>query len=376
MATYKVLQDIEAEDRLIGPLTLRQFVYALIAGFSGYMTFLVVTKGAPFLAAIFLPIFLVCLFFAWPWGRDQPTELWALARIRFIVKPRKRIWDQSGAKEMVTVTAPKMVELPQTKGLSQTEVRSRLRTLAGTIDSRGWAIKNANLNMYGPPSAFTNDSSDRLIKPSSFPQQVPTIDIRASDDMLDMQNNPVAQHFDTMMAASAKTHRQSLIDRMQEGAQTQASAASGQPAPNYWFLNEPSQTAGDLPQNAVTFNTQVIAPGSAPDELPVIAADPTPYEESLIKESAAQPIISPNIGHLNVIQPLSAQRPAPVAPAVQPPLPSIAPVVPPQPPSVTPKPNVAILELARNDDLNVATIAREAGKRTGSPQEGVIIFRH
>lgn len=375
MATYKVLQDIEAEDRLIGPLTLRQFVYALIAGFSGYMTFLVMTKGAPFLAAVFLPLFLVCLFFAWPWGRDQPTELWALARIRFIVKPRKRIWDQSGAKEMVTVTAPKMVEQPQTKGLSQTEVRSRLRTLAGTIDSRGWAIKNANLNMYGPPSVFTNDSSDRLIKPSSFPQPVPTIDIRASDDMLDVQNNPVAQHFDTMMAASAKTHRQSLIDRMQESVQAQA-AAPGQPADNYWFLNEPSQTPGNLPQNTVTFNTQVIAPGSAPEELPVIAADPTPYEESLIKESAAEPIISPNIGHLNVIQPLSAQKPAPVIAAALPPRPPMPPVPQPQAPSVTPKPNVAILELARNDDLNVATIAREAGKRTGSPQEGVIIFRH
>ena len=28
MATYKVIQDIEAEDKLIGPLTLRQFIYA------------------------------------------------------------------------------------------------------------------------------------------------------------------------------------------------------------------------------------------------------------------------------------------------------------------------------------------------------------
>src|SRR5947209_2869322 len=104
MATYKVLQDIEAEDKLIGPLTLRQFIYALIAASNGYITFLVVTKGVPFLAIIFLPIVLGSAFFAWPWSRDQPTEVWALAKIRFLVKPRKRIWDQSGTKELVTIT--------------------------------------------------------------------------------------------------------------------------------------------------------------------------------------------------------------------------------------------------------------------------------
>ncbi|MGH7158305.1 MAG: PrgI family mobile element protein [Candidatus Saccharimonadales bacterium] len=31
MATYKVIQDIEAEDKILGPLTLRQFIYAGVA---------------------------------------------------------------------------------------------------------------------------------------------------------------------------------------------------------------------------------------------------------------------------------------------------------------------------------------------------------
>ncbi len=30
MATYKVLQDIEAEDKLLGPLTLKQFIFAVV----------------------------------------------------------------------------------------------------------------------------------------------------------------------------------------------------------------------------------------------------------------------------------------------------------------------------------------------------------
>jgi len=40
MATYKVIQDIEAEDKLVGPLTLRQFIYAAIAAICGYLSFL------------------------------------------------------------------------------------------------------------------------------------------------------------------------------------------------------------------------------------------------------------------------------------------------------------------------------------------------
>src|SRR5690242_19374665 len=80
MATYKVIQDIEAEDKLVGPLSLKQFIYACAAAVSGYLGFISFAKGAPYLLAIFLPITIFGGFFAFPWGRDQPTELWALAQ--------------------------------------------------------------------------------------------------------------------------------------------------------------------------------------------------------------------------------------------------------------------------------------------------------
>ncbi len=41
MATYKVLQDIEAEDKILGPLSLRQFIYGLITVFFLYLCFIV-----------------------------------------------------------------------------------------------------------------------------------------------------------------------------------------------------------------------------------------------------------------------------------------------------------------------------------------------
>src|SRR5208282_4059074 len=116
MASYKVIQDVEAEDKLIGPLTFRQFIYAGVAVILGYLCYLLLTHHAGFMVVVFLPIALVSAFFAWPWGRDQPTEIWALAKIRFLLLPRKRIWNQSGIKELVTITVPKKIESDYTNG--------------------------------------------------------------------------------------------------------------------------------------------------------------------------------------------------------------------------------------------------------------------
>jgi hypothetical protein len=47
MATYKVLQDIEAEDKLLGPLTLKQFIFAAVAIAIGFVEFKLITVGGP-----------------------------------------------------------------------------------------------------------------------------------------------------------------------------------------------------------------------------------------------------------------------------------------------------------------------------------------
>lgn len=406
MATYKVIQDIEAEDKLVGPLTLRQFVYAFIAAISFYLAFLIASKGAPIIALFFVPIGAVTAFFAWPFASNQPTEIWALAKIRFLILPRRRVWDQSGVKELVTITVPKKVERHLTNGLTQSEVRSRLRALADTVDTRGWAIKNVNVNMLGQP-ALVGDDSDRLVGASTLPQPVIDNDIRDTDDMLDEQHNPVAQQFDTMMAASARAHRQEILNKMQAAAQpapastpVQAPVVTPPPQPtqpqpaappqnNYWFLNQPAQQTASIPQNTVTFNTQIVAPGAPTSALPVVAATPTQDEESFIRSHKNVPAFSPNMhGHLHVIQPLSAQAQQQASTTLTDDTASTASQTTAddsddtkkdqnQPtPQVTRARETAILDLARNDDLNVATIAREAQKRQEPPQDEVVISLH
>jgi hypothetical protein len=120
MATYKVIQDIEAEDKLLGPFGLRQFIYLIIVAVTFFVMYKLSEAGAWFIALPLLPIPLFFGMLALPVGGEQPTETWLLAKVRFFVKPRRRIWDQAGQLNLVTITAPKKIEKVLTKNMSQT----------------------------------------------------------------------------------------------------------------------------------------------------------------------------------------------------------------------------------------------------------------
>ena len=217
MAVYKVIQDIEAEDKLLGPLTLKGFIYAGIAGTCAYIEFRLLFIGTPlkypFILLFAIPMLLFGVL-ASPLGREQPTEVWLLSKIRFFFKPRKRIWDQSGLQELVTITAPKKEERQLTKNLSQNEVQSRLKTLALTLDTRGWAVKNVNVNLNETPKEVIRPQgeSDRLVGNTTLPREMPVVDVHAADDILDEQNNPTAQKFASLMKKADTDRKKNTLE--------------------------------------------------------------------------------------------------------------------------------------------------------------------
>jgi hypothetical protein len=221
MAVYKVIQDIESEDKLLGPLTLKGLVYALVVAACGFVEFKLLFSEVlgpikwVFILILFLPMLLFGVL-ASPLGREQPTEVWLLSRIRFLIKARKRVWNQSGLIELVTITAPKKVEAILTKNLSQTEVKSRLSALATTLDSRGWAVKNVNVNLGTFDNYFQEtEDNDRLVDTGSIVQEVPVVDVHASDDILDAQNNPTAQNFDSLMVEAENQRKKALQEKLE-----------------------------------------------------------------------------------------------------------------------------------------------------------------
>ena len=160
MATYKVPQDVEAEDRLLGPFTFRQFVYLLIAAIAGALA-AALFQIFPLLAILPLPVIIFFLILALPLKKDQPMETYLAAIVSFYMKPNKRFWRPGQGETTIQITAPKIVEKSRTRDLSEEEASHRLSFLSNLVDSEGYAIRgNHNGNFTENFIADTEDVND------------------------------------------------------------------------------------------------------------------------------------------------------------------------------------------------------------------------
>lgn len=336
MATYKVIQDIEAEDKFVGPLTLKQFIFAMGGGLFAYLSFFVATKGLTWALAITLPPTLFGFFMAVPWSSEQPTDVWVLAKIRFRIKPRQRIWDQSGVQELVKITAPKVEERPLTNNLSQDEVKSRLKALSETIDSRGWIIKNAPLQ---ESVRQTNRSSDRLIDLTILPKQVPEEDSTIPDMMEGKQG------LDNMIQQSDQIRKTQIYEKMDRIRQ-------GEPMES---INQPEPTVAPPSENVPASEESL----SASLKAKRVAGDIGQRNLHSIPSAAAATVSTVQDDSQADDNNDSAQQQTEVEKAQA---------------SVTEQSSPDILDLARNNDLNVSTIARQAKNKDehNEPNEVVI----
>jgi len=349
MAVYVVIQDIEAEDKFLGPLTLKQFLFAGITAASGYLGFYLISTAVWYFAIPLVPIILLGAFLAFPWGRDQPTEVWLLAKIRFLFRPRRRVWDQAGAQELISITAPKGDNHQYVNNLDQDEVRNRLRILANTIDSRGWVIKNDTINSLYNSRINTQSlrNSDRLIDMDNMPQDVPDNYIDAADDIMDVENNPLAQQLDALMKNSYQSHVKAVMGQMggvaeapiaTQPVQPETQQVLGMPAPNYWFINEGNSPGAKLGvTNSAYMPTDSINTPLVTEEAPSVP--------KTIGEETAPNRVNPSV---------EIAKAKPMKPAVNP----------------------AILGLANNNDRDIASLSREANNIEKLATGEVVIQLH
>lgn len=140
MAQYKVPQDVEADDKLLGPFSFRQFVYLLIAG--GLIALAVgLFQLFPLLAIIPIPFIILFAALALPLKKDQPMETYLAALVSYYLKPHTRMWIPGQRDSVIKITAPKIVEDSKARDLSGEEANHRLSFLADIVDTGGQAIK-------------------------------------------------------------------------------------------------------------------------------------------------------------------------------------------------------------------------------------------
>ncbi len=409
MAMHKVPQDVEAEDKFFGPLTFKQFLFGGGSLISGYVIFITVTRGIWPIAFVFLPFFIFFTALAFPWSKDQPTEIWLASRIRFMLVPHKRIWNQTGIKDLVTINVPKREVHIYSDGLNQDQVRSRFSALATVVDTRGWAVKN--IMPAGQPGVPFQQQpmlvpSDRLVaaKPDAHVNERSTL-VENTQDIMDVQRSPVAQQFSTLIDQSTEKHRQDTLAMIQQARHHTEAQVAGPTLPPVQVSKTPSINlpgAQDLwplkkstprkEPNIATFqDTAVVNPGENTQPaigmgVPVTTVAKEDEDKLLdhVKKKKQQERELRKRGHEKVLRPLAEieeeerqraeeqaqqdlqamQSQAEDDTNSQAHATSTTPVDP------------AILNLANNDDLNVETLARQAKRdKPEDPTEVIITLR-
>lgn len=346
MAVYKVPQDVEADDKLLGPFSFRQFIYLIAALLGVTIGWALGTLFLP-LAIIPLPIVLFFGALALPLRKDQPMEVYLAAMVSFYIKPRRRMWQPDGLSSLIEVTAPVVAEVQRTKNLSQDEAQRRLSYLADIVDTGGWALRGLNANPTG--TAMNSDAF---------------YEAQQAHDVMD-EAAGIAQNFDNMIEKNDQKRRQEIMDRMKnpDSFTTPASTSS---------FNSP-QPAPDEPVN-LSFNPyptsirqSVVQPLSEQNQTP----EPTPASQQPAAQPAPQIQPAPEPVPAPQPQPIPTQptQPAPAAP--QPPQEKIESTS-----ELTVSPD--IINLANQHDLSIQTIANEANRlreKEQSSDEVVISLR-
>jgi hypothetical protein len=186
MGQYKVPQNVESEDKLLGPLTMKQFIYAIIGLAWGFLIWRILSPGGtaaiPIMLLLIVPISGFMLLLAFGKREEQSFENYLIALIRFQIMPRKRVWLKDDYRGAAIVNAP-----PPPKPTAPTQedaarVHSRLQQLSLVVDTRGH-VKSAEIQMPDQTNTAAQ-FSERVFTPSELQKPFLEGGVEAHDDVL------------------------------------------------------------------------------------------------------------------------------------------------------------------------------------------------
>ncbi len=209
MGQYKVPQDVEAEDKLIGPLSLRQFIYIIIALAWGGLMWRILGFNLIIMIIAILPVSSFFILLGVGRRQEQSFENYFVAFVRFMFVPRIRVWDKDTSHDMIVKAEIKTPEIIQSKNVS----RGSLAQLALIMDTHG-AKKDPTIQLQDENNQAAI-YGQRVLDPSQIAGNVAdqprTQRVTTQDDVLDntsMRSNEVGE----------------LLENVEENIHTQAIA--------------------------------------------------------------------------------------------------------------------------------------------------------
>ncbi len=329
MAVHKVPQDVEADDKLLGPFSFRQFIYLLIVAALIALAW-ALGQIFPLFAILPIPPAIFLLILALPLRKDQPMETYIAALISFYTKPNARYWFPGQRESTIEIIAPKIVEKNLTRDITEEEAGRRLSFLANVVDSEGYSIKDGFT-----PQASTTVRDEFVAEAEAAP-----------DIFENYQSTQVAEGLST----EADRHRAEVIQQMR------AAIAANNPIQN----EQPPAPEPPMP-NFNPANLAAPAPAFNPATL---ATTPTPNNQTI---SAAKAINPTQI-------PTDSLPSNPLAQTVN------IPQTQPQPEPESPRSEEPtahhdrLVALSKNKEFTVATIAKEAHRKSSRKNNGDEVY--
>lgn len=133
---FVVPQFIDVESKIFGPITMRQFVSILVAGFVEF----VIYKLSDFVLFALMSVFVAILTFVFAFKKVQglPFHFFLLNYVQRFKKPTVRVWDKSGDDAGISLQLKKEKEEPIIEDIRKSQVSgSHLAELSLIVDTGG-----------------------------------------------------------------------------------------------------------------------------------------------------------------------------------------------------------------------------------------------
>ncbi len=268
MGQYKVPQDVEAEDKLIGPLSLRQFIYIIIALAWGGLMWRIFTFNIVIMIIAIIPVSGFFILLGVGRRQEQSFENYFVAFVRFMFVPRIRVWDKDTSHDMIVKADEKKPEIITEKNVS----RGSLEQLALIMDTHGTAkdptiqLQDEN-NQAAIYSQRVLDPTQVAIKAADRPR---TQRVTTQDDMLDAASTRSNEVGELLENVEANIHDKAVAElrkglKANVSVEPQTTSTASQPQTSDAILKKAMLQSGNLTVQQLSnqANQQVLPEGQS-----------------------------------------------------------------------------------------------------------------
>ncbi len=139
---FKVPQDVQREDTIVGPLTFKQLIICAVGGGLTYAVYTILVKGGHSWPVWILPVLFcgsITISFAFVKVHDMTFMRYVLSLFVFHFLPKKRVWVKGSAEVLVSYEETKIqINTDEAdKRTKQEETMKKLDSLVQILDKQG-----------------------------------------------------------------------------------------------------------------------------------------------------------------------------------------------------------------------------------------------